>query len=56
MLPQRVQGIIALTDTRPELGGFQCAPELFRRFEEWRIAQPPGRDPVRPAVDRAEFP
>ncbi|MEV6808102.1 phytanoyl-CoA dioxygenase family protein [Streptomyces sp. NPDC051132] len=56
VLPQRVQGIIALTDTRPELGGFQCAPELFRRFEEWRLAQPSGRDPVRPAADRAEFP
>ncbi|WP_043260752.1 phytanoyl-CoA dioxygenase family protein [Streptomyces sp. e14] len=56
VLPQRVQGIIALNDTRPELGGFQCDPELFRRFEEWRLAQPPGRDPIRPAVDRAEFP
>ncbi|MFI1072970.1 phytanoyl-CoA dioxygenase family protein [Streptomyces puniciscabiei] len=56
VLPQRVQGIIALGDTRPELGGFQCAPELFRRFEEWRVAQPPGRDPVRPGTDRAEFP
>ncbi|MFI6355727.1 phytanoyl-CoA dioxygenase family protein [Streptomyces sp. NPDC050743] len=56
VLPQRVQGIIALNDTRPELGGFQCAPELFRRFEEWRVAQPPGRDPVRPGTDRAEFP
>ncbi|MBX7549407.1 phytanoyl-CoA dioxygenase family protein [Streptomyces sp. tea 10] len=56
VLPQRVQGIIALNDTRPELGGFQCAPELFRRFDEWRLAQPPGRDPVRPGTDRAEFP
>ncbi|MFF4395244.1 phytanoyl-CoA dioxygenase family protein [Streptomyces sp. NPDC001480] len=56
VLPQRVQGIIALTDTRPELGGFQCAPDLFRRFEEWRVAQPAGRDPIRPAIDRAEFP
>ncbi|MGW2638392.1 phytanoyl-CoA dioxygenase family protein [Streptomyces sp. NPDC001348] len=56
VLPQRVQGIIALTDTRPELGGFQCAPELFRRFDEWRAAQPAGRDPVRPAIDRTEFP
>ncbi|MGW1048486.1 phytanoyl-CoA dioxygenase family protein [Streptomyces sp. NPDC001118] len=56
VLPQRVQGIIALNDTRPELGGFQCAPELFRRFEEWRVARPPGRDPVRPGTDRAEFP
>ncbi|MFF7352763.1 MULTISPECIES: phytanoyl-CoA dioxygenase family protein [Streptomyces] len=56
VLPQRVQGILALSDTRPELGGFQCAPELFRRFEEWRVAQPAGRDPVRPGTDRAEFP
>lgn len=56
VLPQRVQGIIALNDTRPGLGGFQCAPELFRRFEEWRIAQPADRDPIRPAIDRAEFP
>ncbi|MEU9993546.1 phytanoyl-CoA dioxygenase family protein [Streptomyces sp. NPDC048045] len=56
VLPQRVQGIIALHDTRPELGGFQCAPELFRRFEQWRVAQPAGRDPIRPGTDRAEFP
>ncbi|WP_435972814.1 phytanoyl-CoA dioxygenase family protein [Streptomyces sp. Qhu_M48] len=54
--PQRVQGIIALNDTRPESGGFQCNPELFRRFEEWKIAQPAGRDPLRPAVDRTEYP
>lgn len=56
VLPQRVQGIIALNDTRPELGGFQCAPALFRRFEEWRITQPAERDPIRPAIDRSEFP
>ncbi|MFJ5263448.1 phytanoyl-CoA dioxygenase family protein [Streptomyces sp. NPDC088387] len=56
VLPQRVQGIIALNDTQPELGGFQCNPELFRQFEEWRIAQPAGRDPIRPSVDRTEFP
>ncbi|MET0491706.1 MAG: phytanoyl-CoA dioxygenase family protein [Actinoplanes sp.] len=56
VLPQRVQGIIALHDTREELGGFQCNPELFRRFEDWRLRQPADRDPVRPRVDRAEFP
>ncbi|WP_435215399.1 phytanoyl-CoA dioxygenase family protein [Streptomyces sp. bgisy034] len=56
VLPQRVQGILALNDTQPELGGFQCAPELFRQFEQWRITQPAGRDPIRPAIDRAEFP
>lgn len=56
VLPQRVQGILALNDTDPALGGFQCAPELFKRFEEWRIGQPRDRDPIRPAVDRTEFP
>lgn len=54
--PQRVQGIIALNDTRPELGGFQCAPELFRTFEEWKAEQPPDRDPIRPSIDRARTP
>ena len=53
---QRVQGIIALNDTAPDLGGFQCDPELFRRFEQWKAAAPADRDPVRPAVDRSEFP
>jgi len=56
VLQQRVQGIVALHDTRAELGGFQCSPELFRRFEDWRLRQPADRDPVRPNVDPAEFP
>jgi hypothetical protein len=54
--PQRVQGIIALTDTRPETGGFQCCPELFERFGAWAADQPADRDPVRPAIDRARYP
>ncbi|MER6018239.1 phytanoyl-CoA dioxygenase family protein [Streptomyces anulatus] len=54
--PQRVQGIIALHDTSPELGGFQCCPELFRQFDRWKADQPPGRDPVRPRVDRTVMP
>ena len=53
---QRVQGIIALNDTEPDLGGFQCAPELFHQFDRWRLDQPADRDPVRPAVSRQEFP
>ena len=56
VLPQRVQGIIALNDTQPDHGGFQCNPELFRRFDPWRVAQPADRDPIRPDVDRTEFP
>jgi ectoine hydroxylase-related dioxygenase (phytanoyl-CoA dioxygenase family) len=54
--PQRVQGIIALNDTRPAHGGFQCAPELFREFDRWKLTQPADRDPVRPRADRSEFP
>ncbi|MEU4918104.1 phytanoyl-CoA dioxygenase family protein [Streptomyces parvus] len=54
--PQRVQGIIALNDTRPETGGFQCCPELFRQFDAWKVAQPADRDPLRPAIDRDELP
>ncbi|MEU6065015.1 MULTISPECIES: phytanoyl-CoA dioxygenase family protein [Streptomyces] len=54
--PQRVQGIIALNHTRPELGGFQCCPELFRQFDRWKALQPDDRDPIRPRIDRAAFP
>ncbi|MBO8192217.1 DUF1479 family protein [Streptomyces oryzae] len=54
--PQRVQGIIALNDSEPELGGFQCCPELFRQFDHWKALQPADRDPIRPAVDREAMP
>ncbi|MFI8435682.1 phytanoyl-CoA dioxygenase family protein [Streptomyces sp. NPDC079020] len=56
VLPQRVQGIIALKDTQPDEGGFQCSPELFRRFDQWKAVQPADRDPIRPDADRSEFP
>ena len=56
VLPQRTQGIIALTDTQPECGGFQCAPQLFREFERWRLTQPADRHPFQPQIDRSEFP
>lgn len=54
--PQRVQGLIALNDTEEDLGGFQCCPELFQRFDRWRLDQPADRDPVRPGVSRTEYP
>jgi len=56
VLPQVVQGIIALTDTEPDAGGFQCSPELFRGFDRWKVDQPADRDPIRPAVSWDEFP
>ncbi|MFB9300990.1 phytanoyl-CoA dioxygenase family protein [Kibdelosporangium philippinense] len=56
VLPQRVQGIIALTDTTEDEGGFQCCPELFRQFDKWKVSQPADRDPIRPKIDRTELP
>lgn len=48
-----VQGVLALSATDPDVGGFQCLPELFRDFDQWLAAQPPGRDPFHP--DPAAF-
>ena len=49
-LPVNVQGVLALTDTDEEVGGFQCAPELFRDFDGWLAKQPEDRDPTQPDV------
>jgi hypothetical protein len=53
-LPINVQGVVALSDTDREVGGFQCVPELFRRFDEWIAAQPKDRDPVHPDLTGLE--
>ncbi len=47
-LPVNVQGVLSLVDTDPEVGGFQCVPELFRTFEEWIATQPRDRNPFYP--------
>ncbi|MCI0456156.1 MAG: phytanoyl-CoA dioxygenase family protein [Gemmataceae bacterium] len=47
-LPINVQGVLSLVDTDPEVGGFQCVPELFRTFEDWMATQPRDRNPIRP--------
>ncbi len=47
-LPVNVQGVLALSDTSEETGGFQCVPELYRQLEEWRKTQPDDRDPYVP--------
>ncbi|QJI32112.1 phytanoyl-CoA dioxygenase [Pseudomonas sp. ADAK18] len=49
-LPVNVQGVLALSDTTPESGGFQCYPQLFKDFIEWRKSAPEERDPWRPDV------
>ncbi len=47
-LPVNVQGVLSLVDTDPEIGGFQCVPELFRNFDAWTAAQPADRHPFFP--------
>ncbi|NAX20896.1 phytanoyl-CoA dioxygenase family protein [Vibrio sp. V39_P1S14PM300] len=56
-LPVNVQGVLALSDTDEQTGGFQCVPELYRQLERWRETQPADRDPYVPdlAGFEAEF-
>jgi len=53
-LPVNVQGVLSLVDVDGETGGFQCVPELFRTFEEWKKRQPADRDGFKPNVDEFE--
>lgn len=49
--PQNVQGVLALSDQiDPNVGGFQCIPELFRTYDEWKKTQPLDRDHFKPDV------
>jgi len=50
-----VQGVLSLSDTTAETGGFQCVPELFRTFEEWVRTQPADRNPFQPDVSGFEI-
>ncbi len=34
-VPFFVQGVLALTDTDDDMGGFQCVPEVYRNLEAW---------------------
>jgi ectoine hydroxylase-related dioxygenase (phytanoyl-CoA dioxygenase family) len=49
-LPVSVQGVLSLVDTDEETGGFQCVPEFFHNFEEWKRKQPADRDGCKPDV------
>lgn len=49
--PQNVQGVLALADQTDEnMGGFQCIPELFRTYDEWKLTQPADRDYFKPDI------
>jgi ectoine hydroxylase-related dioxygenase (phytanoyl-CoA dioxygenase family) len=34
-IPFGVQGVLALTDTDEDMGGFQCVPELYKEIDSW---------------------
>ncbi len=49
--PQNVQGVLALADQMdPNMGGFQCIPELFRTYDTWKLTQPEDRDRFKPDI------
>ncbi len=41
--PQVYQGLVALTDTTKEMGGFQCVPSLYRELDTWLVDLPTGK-------------
>ena len=50
-IPFGVQGVLYLTDTAENQGGFQCVPGFHRIFDEWVETQPEDRDPQRPDLE-----
>lgn len=53
--PVNVQGVLALSDTDDDTGGFQCIPELYRNFDKWVKDQPEDRDPFQPDISVFEI-
>jgi hypothetical protein len=49
-IPFGVQGVLYLTDTTEDMGGFQCVPGMHQNLEEWIKSQPKGRNPRVPDI------
>jgi len=49
-----VQGVLYLTDTTQDQGGFQCVPGFHRLFDEWVKTQPQDRNPRHPDLKDLE--
>ncbi len=49
-----VQGVLYLTDTDANQGGFQCVPRFHREFQEWVKSQPEDRNPRHPDLTGLE--
>jgi len=54
-LPVNVQGVLSLSDSTIETGGFQCVPEIYRNFSQWVRTQPSDRNTWMPDVDGCEI-
>lgn len=48
----RLQGVLCLTDTSAEMGGFQCIPGFHKNLDQWIAQQPPDRNPRKPDLAR----
>jgi hypothetical protein len=44
-VPFGVQGVLCLTDTAEDMGGFSCVPGFHQGLEEWIARQPSDRNP-----------
>lgn len=54
--PVNVQGVLALADQDDvNMGGFQCIPELFRNYDEWKLTQPEDRNRFQPNTSGFEM-
>jgi hypothetical protein len=49
-VPFTAQGVLYLTETTEDQGGFQCVPDLFGQLDDWVASQPPDRNPYRPDI------
>ncbi len=53
-VPFGVQGVLYLTDTSEDQGGFRCVPGFHNMFEDWVKTQPEDRHPRHPDLDGLE--
>lgn len=51
-IPFGVQGVLCLTDTAEDMGGFACVPGFHRGLEDWIRDQPADRNPRVPDLQK----